>query len=234
MGKAVSRGQALEVSGRVATQIDWDQLDGQKLQDEVISLSPEEFGRRFTAFLKAGARFSFGGLKVGFGGLKVACTLFDPAKFINKDLVFWKGPKDGDGLKGEEERDKASLALTEVDFEKADFLTCLEQDESSITGEEKLIRLRKLGRPIYGTTQFMGLWQDYQQNKAQSVLEKLYQQKGVTYVDFFGDILRHPGGDRDVLCLYRSGDGSWDWNYYWLDTDWNDHNFTAVAQQVSS
>ena len=226
MSKAVSRGQALEVSGRVATQIDWDHLDGQKLQDEVISLSPEEFGRRCTAFLKAGARFSF-------GGLKVACAPFDPAKFINKDWAFWKGPKDGDGLKGEEERDKASLALTEVDFEKVDLLICLEQGESSITGEEKLIRLR-LGRPIYGATQFMGLWQDYQQNNAQSVLEKLYQQKGVTYVDFFGDILRFPNGHRSVLCLYRFGVGSWNWYYCWLVNDWSDHYFTAVARQVSS
>jgi len=227
MSKAVSRGQALEVSGRVATQIDWDQVDGQQLQDEVISLSPEEFGRRFTAFLKAGARFSF-------GGLKVACASFDPAKFINKDWAFWKGSKNGDGLKGEEERDKASLVLMEVDFEKADFLTCLEQGERSITGEEKLIRLRKLNRPLYGATQFMGLWQDYQQNKDQSVLEKLYQQKGVTYVDFFGDILRNPHGCRRVLCLCRRGVGSWHWYYYWLGSYWGDPHFTAVAQQVSS
>lgn len=227
MSKVVSRGQALEVSGRFATQIDWNQIDGQKLQDEVISLSPEEFGRRFTAFLKAETRSSF-------GGLKVACATFDPAKFINKGWAFWKGPKDGNGLKGEEERDKASLALTEVDFEKTDLLTCLKQGESSINGEKKFIRLRKLGRPVYGATQFMGLWQDYQQNRAQSMLENLYQQKGVTYVDFFGDILRSPVGYRSVLCLYRIDDGLWCWHCYWLDSDWGGRNFAAVAQQVSS
>jgi hypothetical protein len=228
MSKAVSRGQALEVSGRFATQIDWDQLDGQKLQEEVIGLSPEEFGRRFTAFLKAGVRFSF-------GGLKVATAPFDLAKFIGEGWSFWKGPKDGNGLEGEPERDKTSAALKEVDFEKADLLTCLEKGESSITGEEKLVRLRKLGHPLYGTTQFMGLWQDYQQNKSGSVLERLYQQKGVTYVDFFGDILRDPNGVRCVLYLYRSGDGLWDWYYgYWLGSDWGDHNFSLVAQQVSS
>ncbi len=227
--KVVSRGQALEVSGRVGTQVNWDLVDGQKLQDEVISLPPEEFGRRFTAFLKAGARFVF-------GGLKVACAPFDPAKFLNKDWAFWKGPKDGNGMEGEEERDKASLALAEVDFEKADFLTCLEKGEGSITGEEKLIRLRKLNRPLYGATQFMGLWQDYQQcqDKTQSKLEKLYQQKVVTYIDFFGDILRNPDGYRYVLYLYRDDDGSWDWDYYWLGNDWDEHDFSAVAQQVSS
>lgn len=225
--KTVSRGLALEVSARVATQVNWNQLDADNLHAEVASLSPEEFGRRFTAFLKAGARFSF-------GGLKVACAPFDPARFINKDWAFWKGPKCGDGLNGQEERDRASLALTEVDFEKVDLLTCLKQGESSITGEEKLVRLRRIGRPLCGATQFMGLWQDYQQNKAQSVLEKLYQQKGVTYVDFFGDILRDPDGHRHVLYLCRRVDGLWGWFYDWLGVDWCDRSFSAVAQQVSS
>ncbi|TSC91570.1 MAG: hypothetical protein CEN90_368 [Parcubacteria group bacterium Licking1014_17] len=56
MSKAVSRGQALEISARVATQINWDELDGDKLQVEVINLSSAEFGSRFTAFLKNGGR----------------------------------------------------------------------------------------------------------------------------------------------------------------------------------
>ncbi len=229
MGKAVSRGQALEVSGRVATQIDWDQLDGQKLQDEVIALSPEEFGRKFTAFLKAGARFSF-------GGLKVACVPFDPAKFLGEGWTFWRGPKDGDGLNGEEERDKASVVLTEVDFDKVDFLTCLEKDESQITGEEKLIRLQKLNRVPYGVNVSAGLWENYQscQDKADSILEKLYQQKGITYVDFFGDILRSPHGHRLVLYLYRRDDGSWYWHFGWLGRAWYGRFFSAASQQVSS
>jgi len=229
MAKVVSRDQALEVAGRFATQTDWSQLDGQKLQDEVINLSPEEFGRRFTAFLKAGARFIF-------GGLKVATAPFDLKRFLGENWAFWRGPKDGDGKHGEEERDRASMALTEVDFEKVNFLTCLEESESSIKGEEKLVRLRKLNCTLFGTTVFAGLWQDYQscQNKADSVLEKLYQQKGITFISFFGDILRRPGGDRCVLYLYRYDDGSWCWDYSWLDNDWNDRLFTAVPQQVSS
>ena len=54
--KEVSRGQALQVSARVGTQIKWDELDGDKLQSEVISLSADEFGGRFTNFLKNGAQ----------------------------------------------------------------------------------------------------------------------------------------------------------------------------------
>jgi len=56
MSKAVSRGQALQISARVATQVNWDELDGEKVQNEIISLTPGEFGNRFTAFLKNGAR----------------------------------------------------------------------------------------------------------------------------------------------------------------------------------
>lgn len=229
MSKAVSRGQALEVSARIGTQVDWDQLDGGKLQNEVINLSPEEFGRRFTVFLKNGARFNL-------GGLKVATVPFDPAKFIDESWAFWKGPKDGNGLEGEEERDKASASLAEVNFDKMDFLTCLKKGESSITGEGKFIRLKKLGRILFGANVFAGLWQDYQscKNKAESVLEKLYQQRGITYIDFFGDILRDPNGRRDVLYLYRDDGGQWRWRCFWLDDVWSCNNFSAVAQQVSS
>lgn len=227
--KIASRGQSHEVSARVLTQINWDGLDADKLQAEVISLTPEEFGRRFTAFLAAGARFIL-------GGLKIACAPFNPSEFIGANWAFWKGLKDGNGLEGEEERDKASLALTEVDFAKADFPTCLEKGESSITGEEKLIRLRKSGRILYGTTVAMGLWRDYQscQNKAESVLEKLYQQRGITYIDFFGDILRGPLGGRCALCFFRGGDGLWHWDCLWLGRGWVGRLFSAVSQQVSS
>ena len=225
--KPVSIGEVGEVIGRFATQTHWEQLDGEKLHAEVITLSPEELGRRFTMFLKNGARFIL-------GGLKIACAPFNPADFIGANWTFWKGPKDGNGLEGEEERDKASLALTEVDFANADLLTCLEKGESSITGEEKLLRLRKLGRPIYGTTVAMGLWQDYQQNKAGSVIEKLYQQRGITYIDFFGDVLRRPSGRRCVLCFYRDDDGQWAWHYSWLGGDWSSRSFFAAPQQVSS
>ncbi len=47
-------------------------------------------------------------------------------------------------------------------------------------------------------------------------------------------ILRNPNGNRCVLYLYRNDDGSWNWNYNWLDNDWNDRNFTTVSQLISS
>jgi hypothetical protein len=189
----------------------------------VIGLLSEEFGRRFTAFLKAGARFVL-------GSLKVATVSFDPQKFIGEDWTFWKGLREGNGKDGEEERDKVSMALAEADLEKSDFLTCLEGKETSITGEEKLLRLRESNRTLYGLNIFCGLWQDYQQNKAGSVLERLYQQKSIAYLDFFGDVLRDLHGRRCVLYLCRGGVGRWDWSYSWLISGWNSRAFTVVSQ----
>jgi hypothetical protein len=183
--------------------------------------------RQFVSFLANGCRFVC-------GGLKIVTASFSPAECIGGEWSFWKGDQKGNGKEGDEARDKASLSLTEVDFEKVDFLTCLETGESRIVGEKKLERLQGLGRTIYGTTVGWGLWLDYQQNGAQSVLEKLYQQKGITYIDFFGDVLRSPGGNRYVLYLSRRGGGSWRWASCWLGNDWSARSFTAVSQQVSS
>jgi hypothetical protein len=80
MSKAVSRGQALEISARVATQVNWDELDGEQQQAEIINLTPAEFGSRLTAFLKNGGRLQVIGatfptwktIKLGTG-LQNAC-----------------------------------------------------------------------------------------------------------------------------------------------------------------
>ncbi|MCX6713049.1 MAG: hypothetical protein NTY66_02475, partial [Candidatus Vogelbacteria bacterium] len=71
------------------------------------------------------------------------------------------------------------------------------------------------------------LWLDYQANKENSVLGWLYRTRKITYLDFFGLVLRDPDGRRCVLCLYRHGDGSWLWNYYWLDGDWESERCSA-------
>jgi hypothetical protein len=42
----------------------------------------------------------------------------------------------------------------------------------------------------------------------------------------FYTILRNPNGNRYVLYLYFNG-GKWNWNYNWLDNDWNAKNLSA-------
>ena len=216
MGKSVSGGQSLEVVARVATQVHWNELDGDRLQAGVISLSPEEFGKRFTAFLKNDCRFIFGDPK------SIATKSFNPTEFLGKGWTTWKGSADGDGLSGEEDIDPRSLALTEVELANFLFKTCLKTDEESISGEEKLRRLKEEnpGFIRFGGNVFLGLWEDYQANKENSILEWLHRNFGVTFMDFFGQVLRDPHGRRDVLFLYRCDGGEWSWHCSWLDFRW--------------
>lgn len=215
MGKAVSRGQALQVAARVGTQINWDELDGDRIQ-EVIDLSPEEFGKRFTAFLKNGARFNLGDPRI------IQTRSFDPAKFIGKDWTFWKGPAVGDGLTGEEDFDSRSRALTQIDVTRLRFEACLREGESSIKGEEKIRRLPEMADFIrLGGNAFLGFWEDYQDNKENSALEWIYRTHKIRSIDFPDDILRRPRGDRFVLCLCRYDGGRWDWGVRWLDDGWS-------------
>lgn len=39
---------------------------------------------------------------------------------------------------------------------------------------------------------------------------------------------RNPDGNLYVRYLYWNGDG-WNWNYNWLDNDWNSDNPAAVS-----
>lgn len=215
--KTVSRGQALQVASRVGTQINWDELDGDRIQREIIDLSPEEFGKRFTAFLKNGGHFIFGEPK------SFLTQPFNPADFLGKGWTTWRGPADGDGLSGEEDIDSRSLVLSRIELAKFVFETCLKAGEKSIKGEEKLRRLKEEKPDFirFGGNVFLGLWLDYQANKENSILEWFYRNFKISFMDFFGQILRGPGGYRGALYLSRGGGGKWDWSYGWLGSDWH-------------
>ncbi|MCX6722054.1 MAG: hypothetical protein NTY04_02605 [Candidatus Staskawiczbacteria bacterium] len=178
----------------------------------------QSFASRFVKFLASGGRFVL-------GSLKVVCAPFDPVKFLGTG---WSVVP--------EDQDKDSAALKEVEFTTAEFVSCLQESEPSIKGEEKLARLKAIGRIPYGATVFMGLWLNYQScgDKTESIIEKLYQAGVIgSYIDFFGDVLLYPDGRRIVLCLCRVGDGSWHWYYFCLGGDWDVQGLSAVSQQVS-
>lgn len=143
-------------------------------------------------------------------GMAVATAPLNPSQFIGKEWAIIP-----------EERDPRSAALSEVDFSQVLFETCLKENESSIKGEEKLIRLKASKNIRPGATVFMGLWEDYREHKEDSVLECLFKERGITYLDFFGDVLLDPDGNRCVLSFYRCDDGVWRWLYYWLVHDWS-------------
>lgn len=47
------------------------------------------------------------------------------------------------------------------------------------------------------------------------------------YVFFWGTVYRYSDGYLCVRCLCWDG-GRWDWDYYWLDRDWNDPDPAVV------
>ncbi|MEK7553053.1 MAG: hypothetical protein AAB505_03025 [Patescibacteria group bacterium] len=125
-----------------------------------------------------------------------------------------------------EEHDSNNNGLTEIDFSSQVELV----GGPFLTGEEKLLYLRRSGRVLYGAAIFMFLWRDYENNFGVSVLENLYRIKKVTYLDFFGDVLLRPGGRRCVLQLFR-GDAKLMWTHQIrrLDNRWNSNLVSAVS-----
>ncbi len=228
MSKAVSRGQALEVSGRVGTQVDWDAIDGDVLQRGVIDLTPEEFSRRFTLFLKNNAQIIIGEPKV----IPIDHSQpFDPAAFkgLGGGWTIWRGPKDGDGLKGDADQDSRAFALTEVDLTKIRFETGLEGKETSVKGETKLARLKKANHVRLDAKIFQTLWEN------QHLIPLQWKEKtngNTTCIFFDGTVLRSPNGNRCVLYLYWH-DGQWHWDAFWLERGWDANNPSAVLASES-
>ena len=150
---------------------------------------------------------------------------FDLATFMGAGWSTWRGPATGDGLEGEEAQDPRSLTLSEFDMNSIRFENMLNEEdgEVSIKGEEKILRLKaakfvrldpRLGRDLLGEPN-------------QETLEWLYRERGITWFDLPGKILRDPDGNRVVLYLYRYG-REWYWGAYWLEGDWNRSNPSAV------
>ena len=156
-------------------------------------------------------------------------TPFNPAKFLGEGWSIWRGPADGNGLSGEEDQDRRSLALTEVDLSKVRFETCLHDGESSITGEEKLRRLKEAGHIRLDAKVFQTLWEN------KDKIPESWKEKtdcNTTFIFFDGTTLRSPDGDRNVLFLYWSG-GGWNWDFRWLHGDWDAHSPSAVLAKTA-
>lgn len=139
---------------------------------------------------------------------------FNPAKFIGQGWTIWRGPKDGNGLEGEEEQDARSLILTEVSLSKVLLETHLKNGEMSTTGEERVRRLNAANQIKVDAKIFQTLWEN------RDKLPERFRQKtngNTTYIFCDGTTLRSPDGYRCTLCFYwRAGRREWGWDYFWL------------------
>jgi len=146
--------------------------------------------------------------------LKLGATLI-PATFIGQG---WKEVT--------EDTDPRAEALTELDLDKVSFVTTLKNGESSITGEERLKRLKASGQVRLGGKAFMACW-----NNRHLLPEswKKDESGNIRVITFDGLTLQGSSGGRCVLSLYWHG-SEWNWYYNWLDNDFAAHRQSAVLE----
>lgn len=134
--------------------------------------------------------------------------LIKPVEFDPTQLVGWCRWSDDSG-----DTDQRSLALTEVDFSKVIFETCLKENETSITSAEKLRRLIAGGNirldPRFGMALF--------QERGQKTLGRLREEHGMEHVDFFGRIMVGFSITRCVFSLSHLMLAEWMTNFHCLD-----------------
>ncbi|MDO8590863.1 MAG: hypothetical protein Q7R65_02695 [bacterium] len=195
---------------------------------EWVFQNPVEAGREFTLFLKNGAHVLIGEPKI----IPIdRATPFNPAEFIGSGWTIWKGLAEGNGLEGEEEQDKRSLALTTLDVTHLRLETTLKGEETSIVGEEKLKRLQKMTDIRLDAGIFQTFWRN------QHLIPERFKAQtngNATYVFCDGTVLRGPGGGRCVLCFYWGvGLRKWDGDYFRLGGLFSAGGPSAVSPQVS-
>ena len=148
---------------------------------------------------------------------------FDPTKFLGDRFSVWKGPVDGDGMTGVEDRDGRNFMIGTIAFAHVKFETCLEDRGSGIFGEEKLKCLRKKNILCLGGDAFLSLWLNYKAENKKSILEWLRINRNIVYMDFFGVVLRKKHDDlgamRCVLSLQYIHN-EWNWHVCWLAFNW--------------
>ena len=114
-----------------------------------------------------------------------------------------------------EEEDERSLAFSEVDLNEIRFETMLRKGETSITGEEKLKRLKASGNIRLDAKIFQTLWEN------KNLIPESWKEKvggNIQFIYFDGTVFWSPDSYSYVLFLYWD-DGKWFWNYRWLYSD---------------
>lgn len=185
--------------------------DNPEVSDDALNKilqNPVRAGRNLLRFIQNGAEFVVGEIK------KILIDRsqgFDIKKYL------------GDGWKIDEE-DERSLAITELDLTKIEFVTTLQDGETSIPVNEKLERLKKDGRVSLDAKMFQTFW-EYKEKIPPSWKEPINNY--TRFVIFDGTVLRGPDGGRYVLFLCWRGT-RWEFGCRWL----GDPSFTNFPSAV--
>lgn len=149
-------------------------------------------------------------MKIGIGRDKP----FDPAEFFSEG---WKII----------EQDVGSLVLTEIDLVNVTFETCLKPGENSIKGEERIRRLKKMGRVRLDAKIFQTLWKNPGFIPG-SWKEEINNEPHFIFFD--GTILQPKGGSGRVVLCQCWADGEWHKYPSWLSENSLVNNSSAVLR----
>jgi hypothetical protein len=224
MSKTIGVKQAIQGLLTLGTKVNWDDVDGDDFQ-KMMEDKDGQLGQQFTHFLKNGGKVIIGKVQI----IKIdRSEPFNPASFIGAGWTIWKGPIDGDGLTGEENQDKHSLALTELDLRKVQFRDMLKLNESAVKGEEVLERLVGTGYVSLDAKIFQTLWENL--IFTSSFWEEQVVRGYSRVINFDGTILRNPSGGRFVLCMCWGG-CRWNWHCSHLGNRRNANDFSVVLRK---
>lgn len=198
------KNQIMAAGATILQVVDWDKAGD--LQDILTAGNQGRLGRALTQWLA-----SKGWLPPCPPPLVIDRSI--PVYELGPRWPVWLGPADGNGLQGEPDVDPRAGEVKIFDASKAIFPIGFVGDETTITGEEKLKRLRAgVGIQVDAQT----LWSLYME-KDQVTLRWLHEVRGIIWIEALGTILRDLRGYRHSLLLNCRDDGGWAWDFRWLD-----------------
>lgn len=216
----ISPARALRLMGVLQNNISIDEVSDAVV--EWVIQHPREAGALFTGFLKNLGRAPT--KKPKFISID-RDKPFDPAKFIGSGWSIWRGPADGDGLSGDEDQDKRSLALTELDVTTIRLETMLKPGEKSLPGDMRQQRLKEAGHVRLDAGIFQHFWRN------QHLIPKHFKSptgSDTTLIYIEGTVLRSPKGNRCVLFFYWH-QKSWKWDYIIATAVVKDNDPSAIV-----
>lgn len=142
---------------------------------------------------------------------------FDPGLFpeigLGNDWSVWRGRAKGKGLSGEEDRDPRSSTLQAIDFSRLLLTSVVRYPTEEMDGETFLARLRDTKHIPLDAEAFAVIWQH--RNECAPMFRAIGRLTGTLF--FPGTVLRDPDGDRCILSLAITSNGSLIPGHDWLD-----------------
>ncbi|MFZ1075563.1 MAG: hypothetical protein WAN50_04290 [Minisyncoccia bacterium] len=194
--------------------IDWRNVSGNGL-GTLLGLPAQDFANRFEIIVSNGGNF-----RVPCPPLTVdRKRLFHPSEFVRQPgWGIWRGPREGDGLTGEERQDARSLALTQIDFAKVKFVS----HPSSKTADDKVRLLAEIGCVRLDAQIARALLIQ----EGQRTLEWLHvMHPSIRQIEFLGTELRGPDGGRYHVILCCGTDGAWSCDIRWFESPGNKNRY---------